>query len=177
LITHEHFDHVEPDRLAAVAKANPNLRVWGPKAVIDGLANKAEFADRLTAVGPGETFTAGGMSVRTFGGQHAVIHLAIPTIANVGYLIADGVYHPGDAYTVPTSSVEALLVPINAPWSKVSETIDFTVAVRAPKAFQIHDSLLGDVGRGAYEGMLKGQSDQYGFTTFQHLDPRESVEL
>ena len=177
LITHEHFDHFVPDTLAAAAAANPSLQVWAPKSVADALAGKEELAGRVTTVAPGESFTAGGLAVRTFGGQHALIHSSIPAIANVGYLIEDGVYHPGDSYTVPTSSVEALLVPLNAPWAKLSETVDFTIAVGASRAFQIHDGLLGDIGSGAYENMLQGVTAGYEKTAFQHLAPRESVDL
>ena len=44
--------------------------------------------------------------MRTFGGQHALIHPSIPIVANVGYLIDDAVYHPGDSFIVPPSAVE-----------------------------------------------------------------------
>lgn len=177
LITHEHPDHVDPEKLAAAATVNPALRIWAPKAVVDDLAGQQALADRLTAVGLGESFEAGGLRVRTFGGQHALIHSSIPVVANVGYLVADAIYHPGDSYIVPTSSVQALLVPVNAPWAKVSEAIDFTVSVRAPRAYQIHDGLLSDAGRGVYEGQLKRIGRLYGVTEFSHLDARESVEL
>lgn len=177
LITHEHADHVDAEKLAAAAEANQRLRVWAPKDVVDQLRGHAVLADRLTAVGPGESFVAGGLRVRTFGGQHALIHSSIPVVSNVGYLIEDGIYHPGDSYVVPTASVEALLVPINAPWAKVSETADFVVSVRAPKAFQIHDGLISDIGRGGYEGMLNRVLEPYGMTRFQHLDPKDSVSL
>src|SRR3954471_14972299 len=131
LITHEHADHVDVDRLAAAAGQKPPLRGWAPKSVADQLAGNQVLSDRVTAVGPGQSFVAGGLQVRTYGGQHALIHSSIPVIANVGYLIGDAVYHPGDSYVVPNAVVEALLVPINAPWSKLAEAIDFSIAVRA----------------------------------------------
>ena len=46
-----------------------------------------------------------------FGGQHALIHPAIPMIANLGYLVDGSVYHPGDSFTVPTAPVSTLLLP------------------------------------------------------------------
>ena len=128
------------------------------------------LSERVTAVGPGQSFVAGGLQVRTYGGQHALIHSSIPVVANVGYLVGDAVYHPGDSYVVPNAVVEALLVPINAPWSKLAETIDFTISVRAPRAFQIHDGLLNDPGRGLYESQLDRAGQLYGITRFQHLD-------
>ncbi len=89
------------------------------------------------------SFDAAGFRVTAHGGQHAVIHPMIPVIANVGYLI-EGVYHPGDSFTVPAEPVQTLLLPTNAPWSKASEVVDFAISVRAPRVHQIHDSLIND---------------------------------
>jgi L-ascorbate metabolism protein UlaG (beta-lactamase superfamily) len=177
LITHEHADHLDVDRLAAAAGANPALRVWAPKSVADQLAGNQVLSERVTAVGPGQSFVAGGLQVRTYGGQHALILSSIPVIANVGYLVGDAVYHPGDSYAVPNAVVEALLVPINAPWSKIAEAVDFTVSVRASRAFQVHDGLINDPGRTIYETLLGRATQFYGTTRFQHLDPGESVSL
>jgi L-ascorbate metabolism protein UlaG (beta-lactamase superfamily) len=167
---------VDTDRLAAAATANPNLKIWAPADTVAALAPVAALADRVTAVGPGETFTAGGLEIQTFGGQHALIHSAVPVISNVAFLIGGAVYHPGDSFTVPTALVEALLIPLHAPWSKISEVIDFEVAVRAPRAFPIHDSLLTDTGRGMVENFLGNFGGQYG-TGYEHLAPRQTVEL
>ncbi len=176
LITHEHPDHVDADRLAAVAAGNRDLWIWAPKAVTDQLSGIPGLADRLTAVGPGEEFTAGGFPIRTFGGQHALIHSSIPVVANVAYLVEGTVYHPGDSYIVPTASVELALVPINAPWAKLAETIDYTVAVRAPRAVGIHDALLADAGRTLYGSQVGRVGQAYG-TEYRPLVAGESIEL
>lgn len=177
LITHEHADHLDVDKLAAAASRNPALKVWAPKAVADQLAGNQALSERVTAVGPGQSFTAGGLQVRTYGGQHALIHSSIPVVANVGYLVGDAVYHPGDSYVVPNAIVDALLVPVNAPWAKLAEAVDFTISVRAPKAFGIHDGLLNGTGLGLYESQLGRVGELYGVTRFQHLGTGESVQL
>ena len=176
LITHEHPDHVDSDRLAAAAAANPELRIWAPRAVIDQLGAVAALADRLSPVGPGEEFDAGGLGVRTFGGQHALIHSSVPVVANVCYLVAGMIYHPGDSYVIPTAAPEVLLVPLNAPWAKIAETLDFTVAVRAPRAFGIHDALLNDIGRRGYGSHAERVGAEYG-VQYSYLQPGESFEL
>jgi L-ascorbate metabolism protein UlaG (beta-lactamase superfamily) len=139
LITHEHRDHLDPDRLRAAARADPRLRVWAPASVADTLA---DLGEQVTAVGAGESFEAAGFAVQTFGGQHALIHPLIPIVANVGYLLNDAVYHPGDSLIVPPVPVETLLLPSMAPWARISDLIDFAIAVRAPQAFPIHDFLV-----------------------------------
>ena len=96
LITHEHFDHLDVEALLAGARANPDVRVWAPAPVVQKLA---ELGSRATAVDADETFDAAGFSVRTFGGKHAVIHPALGTpCANVGFMVNETVYHPGDSF-------------------------------------------------------------------------------
>jgi L-ascorbate metabolism protein UlaG (beta-lactamase superfamily) len=174
LVTHEHPDHLDAPALLAAAHADAELRVWAPAAVASSLG---ELGDRVTAVGAGESFEAGGFAIRTFGGLHALIHplLGAP-VANVGYLVEGSVYHPGDSFMVPPAPVETLLIPIHAPWSKVSEVIDFTAAVRAPRAFQIHDAYLSDIGGALVDRLVGTVGATYG-TTYKRLAPTESVDL
>ena len=68
----------------------------------------------------------------------------MPYIANVGYLVDESVYHPGDSLVIPPFDVSTLLLPAMAPWAKVGEIIDYTVAARAPKVHPIHDFLVKD---------------------------------
>ncbi|RJT82167.1 MBL fold metallo-hydrolase [Arthrobacter cheniae] len=179
LVTHEHPDHIAVDRVVAVLQANPGIELWSPRGVVDtvGAALGGGAAHRLHAVSGGEEFTVAGFAVRTFGGQHALIHALIPMIANVGFLIDGSVYHPGDSLIVPDGiDVGTLLVPVHAPWSKLAEVVDFVTSVRAPRAFQIHDGLLNETGLGMVEGHLTRLGARYG-TDFRHLATRESVEV
>lgn len=172
LITHEHMDHLEPEKVRAALARDPRLRLYAPSSVTSTLA---DVGDQAVTVRPGEEFQAGGFTVKAFGGQHALIHPAVPVIMNIGYLV-EGVYHPGDSFTVPIGAVSTLLLPTNAPWSKVSEVIDFAVAVRAPRVHQIHDSLISDIGAGLVEGHLGRIAGPHG-VEFQHLKPLESVTV
>lgn len=173
LITHEHADHVDPEAVRKACERQPELRIWCPESVRGQLG---DVGDRVTAVGPGEAFTAAGFDVRTFGGQHALIHASVPVVANVGYLVDDAVYHPGDAFTVPHVPVDTLLLPIHAPWSKVGEVLDFTISVRAGRVHQIHDGLLNERGMGVVEGHVERFAKRHG-SRYEHLDTGQSVDL
>lgn len=173
LVTHEHVDHLDADKLRAAAGRDPRLRIWAPAPVAAALP---ELGEQVVAVGAGESFEAGGFAVRTFGGQHALIHPMIPMIPNVGYLIDGAIYHPGDSFVVPDAPVGTLLLPTNAPWSKASEVIDFAVAVRAPRAFQVHDSLVTSVYANIVEGHLDRIAGPFG-VAFSHLDPKQTVSI
>jgi L-ascorbate metabolism protein UlaG (beta-lactamase superfamily) len=163
LITHEHPDHVDVDAVRRFGGP-----VWAPASVAGQVGG--------TAVGAGDGFDAAGFAVEAFGGQHAVIHPSIPYVANLGYLIEGRLYHPGDAFAVPTRPVETLLVPIHAPWSKVGEVLDFVIAVRAGQAHQIHDGLLNQTGLDMVEGHVRRVGGQYG-TAFGHLSVGETVAV
>lgn len=148
LITHEHTDHLAEETVRAALKSDPRLRLWAPASVSTTLA---EFGEQVVTVGAGESFEAAGFAVQTFGGQHALIHPLVPMVANVGYLVAGTVFHPGDSFVVPNVPVPTLLLPANAPWSKISEVIDYAIAVRAPRAYPIHDFMVNE----AYGGILQ----------------------
>ncbi|MFJ4168561.1 MBL fold metallo-hydrolase [Paenarthrobacter sp. NPDC089714] len=183
LITHEHGDHIDQPAVLEAMEANGGLELYAPAGVANTVKKAAEeasagnVADRIHAVDPGSAFEAAGFDVRTFGGQHALIHAQIPVVSNIGYLVDGNVFHPGDSFVVPDGiDVKTLLVPIHAPWSKVGEVVDFVIAVRAPQAFPVHDALLNDLGRGLVEGHVTRIGARYG-TTYASLAARESVEV
>jgi hypothetical protein len=134
------------------------------------------LADRFNAVEPQQQVEIAGFDVRTFGGQHAVIHPLVPVIPNVAYLVNGSVFHPGDSFTVPSEPVDTLLLPLHAPWSKVSEVIDFAIAVRAPQIHQIHDALLNDAGRAFVEANVSRLTGLYG-CTYTYLATGQVREL
>jgi L-ascorbate metabolism protein UlaG (beta-lactamase superfamily) len=178
LVTHEHADHIDVPAVVDALRANAGLAVFAPARVAGQLQDKATGeAARIHAVNPGSTFQAAGFEIRSFGGQHALIHPQIPVVANIGYLVDGNVYHPGDSFVVPDGiSVKTLLVPLHAPWSKSAEVLDFVIAVRAPRAFQIHDGLLNENGLKIVEGHVQRIGAKYG-TEYAHLGARESVEV
>lgn len=179
LVTHLHPDHLDAPAVAAALRDRPALRVWAPASALDLLREElgdSTAADRLTPVGPDERFDVLGVSVRTYGGQHAVIHGSVPVVANVGYLIEERLYHPGDSFIVPPADVDTLLLPTHAPWSKIGEVLDFLVAVRPRQAVQVHDALLNELGTGLVEGHVARVADRYG-STFSHLEAGESREF
>lgn len=177
LITHEHNDHIDQPAVVSALRSDAGLEVHAPEGVAAALREEGDIAARVHTAVPGTDFEAAGFSVRTFGGQHAVIHAQIPVVANIGYLVDGNVFHPGDSFVVPDGiDVRTLLVPIHAPWSKVGEVVDFVISVRAPRAFPVHDALLNDIGRGLVEGHVTRIGARYG-TRYEHLAPGSSVEV
>ena len=153
LITHEHPDHWTADVLR---------RTDAPVLTIAAVAAKIreeapDVAERITVVAPGEVVDV-GVPVSVVGEQHAVIHPELPRVDNSGYLLeAEGttIFHPGDALTLPGVAVDLLLLPVSAPWLKVSECIDFARDVGAPRSLGIHDAIYSETGHGIVTGQLQ----------------------
>ncbi|MFF4215537.1 MBL fold metallo-hydrolase [Streptomyces nondiastaticus] len=152
LVTHEHPDHFAEDRLRAALDANPAAELWTLRSVAEQIA--PAFPGRVHIVGEGDAFTAAGFDVQVHGQLHAVIHPDIPRITNVGYLVDGSVFHPGDALTLPGVPVDTLMLPVMAPWNKISEVIDYVRELAPRLAIDIHDALLTDLARPVYDRML-----------------------
>lgn len=151
LLTHEHFDHVNEAAVNEALAARRGLRVYAPGA-LRGMFGA--HADQFTAVAAGDELTVASFDIRVHGDQHAQIHPDIPRIANVGYLVDGGLYHPGDAFFVPDAPVSTLLLPTSGPWMKIAEAADYVRAVRPQQVIQIHEMLLSDIGLRLAGGLL-----------------------
>jgi L-ascorbate metabolism protein UlaG (beta-lactamase superfamily) len=165
LITHQHPDHADTERLPALIEANPQAVLYADPQTA------AQLGAPWQAVNVGDQLSIGHLTVRGIGGQHAVIHPEIPVIDNISYLIGDDghparLMHPGDALFVPGEPVEVLATPAAAPWMKISEAVDYLRAVAPTHAVPIHQAIVAKEARGIYYGRLSELTD----TDFQVLD-------
>jgi L-ascorbate metabolism protein UlaG (beta-lactamase superfamily) len=174
LVTHEHPDHLDVGHLARV-----DAPVYTIEAVRRAIADAdPAVAERVQVVAPGQGFDA-GLPVTAVGELHAVIHPDLPRFDNTGFLLDVGgttVYHPGDSFTPAGVPVDMLLLPVHAPWSKVSEVADFSRAVGARTSVAVHDGLLNDTGHGLVGRVLHGllDTDEH---SYQRVTPGTDVEL
>jgi L-ascorbate metabolism protein UlaG (beta-lactamase superfamily) len=159
LVTHEHADHIDVRRLADLGAP-----VYAPAGADVGPLD-------VHRVRSGETFTAAAFTVRALGGRHAVTHGDQPDCANLSYLVNGLLYHPGDSLHVPAEPVETLLVPVQAPWLKLTEAIDFVRAIRPERAYGIHDAMINERGLASANRWLTEETAVY-----RWLAPRETPE-
>lgn len=137
LITHEHPDHHDTDRVTNLARTNPGARV-------------VSVADAVGSV------TAGGAVVGIQQGDHAVVHPTLPNVANNAYQVRDLLFHPGDSFTLPRGQVRILLLPTGGPWMKLAESADYLRAVAPEIAVPIHQAGLADVHQQLHYQVLRG---------------------
>lgn len=164
IITHEHGDHFDHEQIEAIIDKNPDAVIIGH----DSITSKIEAFETHT-VRAGDTFTIGEFSLEFFGGEHALIHESIPAVANLGVMINELLYHPGDSFTLPNKPVDTLALPVSAPWMKISEAMDFLVKVNPRLAFPAHDAILSDIGKGIPDRLLSEIASKSG-TEYKRLE-------
>jgi L-ascorbate metabolism protein UlaG (beta-lactamase superfamily) len=151
LVTHQHADHLDVDRLPALLAANPEARLLTDPDTADVLRDKGIEA---TPVSGGTQQQVGAATVTGVGELHALIHEELPRIHNTGMLVtADGepsFFHPGDALDAEPGPVDVLAFPLNAPWQPSRDMTTFLRRLAAPHAIPVHDGLLNDTGRRLY---------------------------
>lgn len=171
VITHEHGDHWTADQVRRILNKSPDARIIAPQGVADA-ADDLE----VEVVAAGETIELGSFKLEFFGGEHAVIHASIPTIDNLGVLVNDELYYPGDSFTVPGVEVGTLAAPIGAPWLKIGDAMDFVLAVKPTRAFYVHDMTLSVAGKQLGAARLSWATEQSA-GTFIELEPGETLDV
>ncbi len=145
LITHEHADHYHIDSVKAILKNNPKMSIITNHAV-SALLKKENIA--CTIVADGDSFDMNGVMLRGKGTMHAIVYKNIGACENTGYFINDNFFYPGDAFTLPEQPVDILALPVAGPWMKISEAIEYALAVKPKKCFPVHDAIMKTAGFG-----------------------------
>lgn len=169
IITHEHADHYDPEQIAAIIDKNPEAVIIGHESIVA----KVEVF-QTQAIDAGDKLKIGLFDLEFFGGTHAVIHRTIPVVANLGVMINDLLYYPGDSFTLPGKSVDTLALPASAPWLKIGDAIDFLELAKPRLAFPTHDAILSDIGKESVDKWLQMAAERSGIE-YKRLD--SSVEL
>ena len=171
LVTHEHWDHFEEGRLRNAMDTNPGLRLWTVRSVADKMSG---YGNRVTIVGPGETFTAAGFEVEAHGEMHALLHRSVPRILNTGFLVDGAVFHTGDAFTVPFRPVDTLILPIHARWSTEADVVDYLGEIKPKRAIVAHEGMLQDFAVRFYGELIRQLEPD---VDYQELKPDETITI
>jgi L-ascorbate metabolism protein UlaG (beta-lactamase superfamily) len=171
VVTHEHGDHWSPEHLQRILAASPDAKLYGPAGVA-AAASDFDFA----VVSSGDVIELDPFRLEFFGEKHAQIHSSIPLVDNVGVLINDSVFYPGDSFTLPPVGVELLAVPASAPWLKIGEVMDYVIAAEPKRSFPTHEMINSVVGNGMANARIEALTRQGGGEFFP-LAPGESVEI
>jgi L-ascorbate metabolism protein UlaG (beta-lactamase superfamily) len=171
IITHEHDDHCDINSVAAIVKNNPDVTILTNASVSEKLK-----AEGITSqiVQHGDVVRKKDIAIEFFGRDHAIIHSSIPLFQNVGFFIAGRFFYPGDAFTDPERPVDILALPVQGPWLKIAESIDYALALKPKICFPTHDGLMKNPG--ATHAIPKRVLTEYGIH-FEVLDLDKRYEF
>ena len=156
LVTHQHADHVDLQRLPAILEANKQASLYAEPQAAAVMAAAGIASEQTVA---GEELSFGRVLIMPVGEKHALINEALPRIGNLGVVIRvegePSLFHPGDAYDGDPGQIDILAVPLNAPWTAGRDTVAFAQRIAPKVSVPIHDALLSVVGRQLYLSQLK----------------------
>lgn len=170
IITHNHEDHFNEEQIAQIISKNPTALVIGPGEVTSQLSGY-----ETRTVHSGDSFAVEGFDLDFYGDNHAVIHPDVPVTQNVGVLIEDRIYYPGDSFTMPEKSVDTLALPVAAPWLKIDDVIEYMKSIGARFTFPTHDAILSPAGKHIVDSML-GHFAEAAETEYRRIDG-ETVDI
>lgn len=159
VVTHSHPDHCDKSLLQSIIDVNPQAVIYAHAEVIAQLDSLPTHS-----VSAGKTIHVGNFALTFVGGAHAVIDESMAGLANLGILIDNDLYYPGDSFALPGQPVEALAVPAAAPWMKFSEAAAFIRAVKPQQVFPTHDAILSETGKQLADRMLGAVCQEVGAT-------------
>lgn len=171
VVTHEHQDHCDAEKLQSIVEKNPEAVIYAHQAVVDKLDNLP-----TQSVESSKIVHVGDFELEFCGGEHAVIHGSWPRFANLGVMVDEVFYYPGDSFTPPPSQVAVLALPASAPWMKFSEAMDFLVSVKPERAFPTHDAILSETGQALADSMFGQVAEQTG-TSYARIAAGDSIEI
>jgi len=172
VVTHEHLDHFDEDKLQAIFNKNPDMVIYGPTDVVSKIPQLP-----TQSVSAGSRVEIEGFDLKFVGGVHATIHKDFhPEFQNVGVIINDTVYHPGDSLALPGQPIKVLSLPIVAPWEKVSESVDFLMSVKPEITFPTHDVILSELGLGLFDRWHNMACEKIG-STYVRLKSHQTLDI
>ncbi len=135
LYTHEHGDHFDPQLTKKFMEQGiPVYANASTSKLIEGRPN---------VVQDGQEFKAGNFQIKVIELPHCPMPNGSAGPENVGYLINQKLFHPGDGKDLTGLQVDYLAVPITGPDVSMRDAFDFLRQVKAKVGIPIHYDKLG----------------------------------
>jgi L-ascorbate metabolism protein UlaG (beta-lactamase superfamily) len=162
VVTHWHPDHADPDLIRRVVERS-GARVLATR---DGQRELRAAGVEATVPDQG-TSSIGAFTLRTVVVPHAAL-LGSPAPDNLACLVNDRLLHSGDSFDAGLGEfrgVEALALPVTAPWMTELDAAAFAERLAPRRVLPVHDGYVKDFFRQrryeAFRGYL--EKKQIGF--------------
>jgi len=175
LITHEHADHFALEHVQKLALAHPAMRIVTHTSVGTKLA---EVGIPYETIEDRQTIDVKGVSVQSYGTEHACVYGDVSPCRNTGFLIGGELFISGDALTeFPDAPVRVLALPCGGPWMKFSEAITYAKKVQPKMVFPVHDGMYKEEIRSDIVPRIIGGNLQTDTSTFIDMAPGSSHDF
>lgn len=141
-VSHNHPDHLNNQLIVTILRAHPKAVLLGDESVTAGFQN-----EHTQTVSSGETIDADGIQLKFVGGIHEAIDASMPTPPNLGVIVDNSLYYPGDSFYAPEEKIEILALPVSAPWLTFQKSADLARALKPRYVFPTHDAILSAEGQ------------------------------
>jgi len=136
LYTHEHSDHFDAEL----------AQTFVEQAIAPVYANPSTaklIKASKTVVKDGQEFKIDGVSIKVIELPHSLMPDGSRGPQNVGYLIGNKFFHPGDGKELSGLKIDNLALPIIGPDISIRDAFAFAKQVSAKSVIPIHYDLLG----------------------------------
>lgn len=166
VITHVHGDHFDPDKLQKIIENNSEVRILTTSQVI------SEFADNTELAITNQPVQIGDITLEFFGKDHELYK----EVENIGVMVNNRLFYPGDSYEKPNKKIEVLAAPASAPWLRVPDAQAYIKDCAAKITFPIHNALLSEIGESIHYRLLNEACNEIG-SKWEVLRPSESLTI
>lgn len=135
LYTHEHSDHFDVD----LADKFMSTGV----AVYANTGNAKKFKSQPSIVTDGQELEIKGLKVKAIELPHCLMWDGSEGPQNIGFLIAERLFHPGDGKELAGLTVEILAAPITGPDVSLKDAHFFAKQLQAQTVVPIHYDYIG----------------------------------
>lgn len=163
LITHEHQDHMYVPLVKEIAKKFPSV----------GIVSNDSVKKILEKEGL-KVSTKSNEFIRISEAPHEKLPFAIKAPQNSLFTIFRKLTHPGDSLTFNKTS-EILALPIQAPWTSLTTTIEKGVGLKPKIIIPIHDWHWKDIARKNFYQRAKDYLEKFNID-FKRLETGEVLE-
>jgi L-ascorbate metabolism protein UlaG (beta-lactamase superfamily) len=171
LITHEHQDHFWTEAIKRI------LEMKVPRIASHTSIQELLLKENISAevVPEGEKRTFGAFRIQTVAAPHEALPRPVP--ANIGFLINETLFHPGDSLTFSLQEpCPVLALPVVAPWLTAKWAFETAIKLKPKIVIPIHDAAIKDFSLETLYRMFQEGLAQHGIE-FHPLAPGETFEV
>lgn len=149
VVTHVHPDHFDREVLTALAVEKASRPIFSTAAVGEALGQSVTIVDADCCE------SVGSLRLEFTSGVHAEILEKAPRPENLAVRINEAIFYPGDSFAPPGGEVNLLMLPVAAPWLRISDVEKYLDLVHPKWVVPVHTGVLSPDGMKLTMGLVQ----------------------